>query len=99
MTNQLKYAAQECKDIRCLPPSWYDFDTLAITYSIGHTDAMFMAAASPDVVLALISERDELKAENERLRNELAAMTNSFNALKTELDAANEPCAWCAGNR
>jgi len=59
MTEQLKYVAQECKDIRGLPPHWYDFDTLAITYGIGHTDAMFIAAASPDVVLALIAERDE----------------------------------------
>ena len=61
VTKELKYAAQECKDIRGLPPAWYDFDTLAITYGIGHTDAMFIAASSPDVVLTLVSELEELK--------------------------------------
>jgi hypothetical protein len=61
---ELRYAAQECKDIRGLPPRWYDFDTLAITCGIGHTDAMFIAACSPDVILSLIAENDALKAQS-----------------------------------
>jgi hypothetical protein len=65
---ELRYAAQECKDIRGLPPRWYDFDTLAITCGIGHTDAMFIAACSPDVILSLIAELDALKANAARYR-------------------------------
>ena len=71
MTDKLKelqYAAQECKDIRGLPPSWYDFDTLAITYGIGHTDAMLISAASPDAILALIAEVERLKARTAELK-------------------------------
>ena len=68
---ELEYAAQECKDIRGLPPKWYDFDTLAITYGIGHTDAMFISAVSPEVVLGLLDEIKGWKADQkENLKNQ-----------------------------
>ncbi len=62
MTNKLKELALKAKDCNreC---GWYDFETLAITYDIGHTDAMFIAAASPDAILALIAELDRLKEQ------------------------------------
>jgi hypothetical protein len=73
MTKRLKYTAQECKDIRGIPPKWYDFDTLAITYGIGHTDAMFIEEASPDSVLALLAEHDAITAERDALQRDLNA--------------------------
>lgn len=45
---------------------WFTPENLAEI--VEHEDAVFISAASPFVVSALIAERDQLKAENERLR-------------------------------
>ena len=89
MTEQLKQLALECKE-RELD---IDFDDVYPQQGSSYLNKLarhYIAAASPDVVLALIAERDELKlayAECSRQKNELLT-AHKVNARREADDEA-----------
>lgn len=60
----------------------------------------FMESANPSAILALLAERDALKAENERLLAANRDCMLHYEDARAELERirAMEPVAWCLGN-
>lgn len=55
---------------KATPDGWWDAETLRVDCGVCSADAAYIAAASPAVVLALLAEREALRAahaENDRL--------------------------------
>jgi len=97
MTEQLKVLALAAAVIdHNENRGWYEEDMLLQDGVYYTKNARFIAAASPDVVLALIAERDNLKDTTDNLDEMYNSLSRDYAELKAELAAleSQEPCAW-----
>ena len=65
---------------------------------VEQSDAAFIAAASPDVVLAMASEIERLRAENKRLLVEAHDLDSSGGEMAKDCRSLEKEADWLAGN-
>lgn len=85
MTDDLAAKARAAGD----PADWYDADTLKRENGFYDDDAAFIAAASPEVIEALIAERDRLRERVRSLEEDCQSYRESLAApeARVGLDA------------
>ena len=91
MTEQLKALAIKTKrTYEGVDTSWFEEGAMLLEFDIHPDDAAFIAAASPEVVLALIENHDACKSANSMLIEEVVKLEAERDALAKEAEALRQ---------